>query len=164
MRIKEWKHQFVVVRKYQKPEIVRGIVTSPAWRVDNSRSLWELKEVTPEALGVLGYEEMHEGWILVTAPNSGVYVQDVWTTNEDGRPEREEEYILLADMILRVIPWTHGEKMPRMKGNRLLVNPRCPRRPSPRCVSPGAKCGSFPRERADCPGSSAGVRSQDPPG
>ena len=51
-----WLHPFVLVRKYTKPEMIGSLYLSDAWRVDNSRSLWEVVETTPKATEELGFE------------------------------------------------------------------------------------------------------------
>lgn len=115
-------HQLIVARKYRRPERVRGIWTSPAWRVDNSRSLWEVVQSSPEANEMLQMD-LEPGWIVVTPPRFGVFWEHVEVENEEGRPELEERFLLHAAGILYYIPWTLGGDMPKMKGDRILVRP-----------------------------------------
>lgn len=129
-----WLHPFVLVRKYIKPKIIRGIHVAPAWRVDNSRSLWEVVETTSKATKALGYE-LEEGWILVTPRNSGTVI--------DRREDEEgffEVFLIWSKWILKVIPWTSKAEDVRMspgtiwvkpesaKSNTLLINPFPPRK------------------------------------
>lgn len=118
-------HQLILVRKYVKPEIIRGIYTNPAWRTEHSRSLWEVVDSSPEADTHLR-TSLEPGWILVTPPRSGVFVEDVEVLREDGRPDIEERYVIHAALVLRIIPWTLGGEMPTTLGNRILVSPDDP--------------------------------------
>ena len=112
-----WLHPFVLVRKYVKPRIIRGIHVAPAWRVDNSRSLWEVVETTPKATAYLGYE-LEADWIVITAPNAGTVI--------DRREDEEgffEVFLLWAHTIVKVVPWaTEGEAV-RMQPRTLWVRP-----------------------------------------
>jgi len=107
---------------------------APAWRVDNSRSLWEVVGTTPKATQELGYE-LEEGWILVTPRNSGTII--------DRREDEEgffEVFLIWSKFILKTIPWTTAEEDVRMspgtiwvkpenaKTNALLINPFPPRK------------------------------------
>ena len=67
------RHELLIVTKYTKPEIIRGIWTNPAWRQDNSRSLWEVVQSSPEADATARIALM-PGWIVVTPRNSGVFL------------------------------------------------------------------------------------------
>lgn len=117
------RHQLLIARKYEKPALIRGIWTNPAWRQDNSRSLWEIVQSSPET-DAQARIALLPGWIVVTPRNSGVFLdyEDV-IRDEDGRPDRRERYLLHAGLILRIIPWTSkGEEM-RTLGKRMLVEP-----------------------------------------
>lgn len=107
-------HQLLLVRKYEKPEKIGSILLNPAWRQDNSRSLWEVVQSSPEADAELR-TELQPDWIVVTPPRSGVFVRH----NSAG----QEEYVIHAGSVLRVIPWTTGGEMPKTLGKRLLVKP-----------------------------------------
>jgi len=112
-----WLHPFVLVRKYVKPEKIGSIFVGPAWRVDNSRSLWEVVETTPKATKRLGYE-LEEGWILITPPNAGVVI--------DRREDDEgffEVFLIWAHLIAKVIPWTTKEEDVKMQPGTLWVRP-----------------------------------------
>lgn len=110
-------HQLLIARKYEKPEQIGSIVVNPAWRQDNSRSLWEVHQTSPEANVALS-TEIQPDWILITPPRSGVFLD----YDDEGR----ELYLLHAEMVLRVIPWTLGGEMPKTLGARLLVKPDTP--------------------------------------
>lgn len=107
-------HQLLIARKYERPDKIGSIYINPAWRQDNSRSLWEAVTSSPEANAAL-QTEIEPDWILVTPPRSGVFLD----FDEAGR----ELYVLHADTVLRVIPWTLGGEMPKTLGKRLLVTP-----------------------------------------
>ena len=130
----KWLHPFVLVRKYVKPALIRGIHVAPAWRVDNSRSLWEVVETTPKATALLGYE-LEPKWIVITPRNAGTVI--------DRREDEEgfyEVYLLWSKTILKVIPWTTKEEDVKMqpktlwvrpettKTSSLLINPNPPRK------------------------------------
>ena len=130
----KWLHPFVLVRKYVKPKLIRGIHVAPAWRVDNSRSLWEVVETTPKATVALGYE-LEPKWILITPRNAGTIIE----RREDSEGFFEV-FLLWSHTIVKVIPWTTKEKDVRMqpktlwvrpettKTNSLLINPDPPRK------------------------------------
>lgn len=105
----------LLARKYVKPEQIGSIVMNPAWRTDNSRSLWEVEESTAEANEALRVE-LEPDWILVTSPNSGVFLDYAW---DDG--ERYEVFLLAASSVLRIIPWTTETEEVKVKGERVLV-------------------------------------------
>lgn len=123
------RHELIIAEKYTKPETVRGIWINPAWRTDNSRALWQVVQSSPEADAHL-QTELQPGWILVTPPRSGVFLDFDCREIErfDGQivTEAVERYLLHAALVLRVIPWTLGGKMPRTLGNRILVAPDDP--------------------------------------
>lgn len=101
----------LLATKYTKPDKIGSIYVNPAWKTDNSRSLWEVYETSEAANKVLRVD-LEPSWILVTAPNSGVF----YTYDESWR----EIFILAASSIRRIIPWTTGEHM-KIKGRRVLV-------------------------------------------
>jgi len=101
-----------------KPEIVKGLWMAPAWRTENSRSLWEV-EVTSDEANAHVKMTLKPGWILVTPPNSGVFLDSAW----DDKGMRYERFLLHAESILRIIPWTTDEDEMKTKGTRLLVRP-----------------------------------------
>lgn len=116
-------HELLVVTKYTKPALIRGLWTNPAWRQDNSRSLWEVVQSSPEADAAARINLM-PGWILVTQRNSGVFLDyEERVREEDGRPDRRERFLLHAGSILRIIPWTTKEEEVKTLGKRLLVEP-----------------------------------------
>jgi len=129
-----WLHPFVLVRKYVKPSLIRGIHVAPAWRVDNSRSLWEVVETTPLATERLGYE-LKKDWIVITPRNYGTIIDR--GEDEDGF---FEIFLLKVGWIVKVIPWTSTEEDVKMqpktlwvrpetaKTNSLLINPDPPRK------------------------------------
>ena len=135
------RHELIICQKYTLPEIVRGIWTNPAWRQDNSRALWEVVESSPEADETL-QTSLEPGWILVTPPRSGVFLD--YETREmerfDGAVavEAVERYLVHAALVLRVIPWTLGGEMPKTLGTRILVKPDDPSasRPDSLIVTP----------------------------
>ena len=129
-----WLHPFVLVRKYVKPEKIGSIFLNPAWRVDNSRSLWEVVETTEKATESLNYE-LEPAWILITPRNAGTVI--------DRREDSDgfyEVFLLWAKSIVKVIPWTSTEEDVKMqpktlwvrpetaKTNSLLINPNPPRK------------------------------------
>jgi hypothetical protein len=98
------------VRKYTKPEMVRGIYTNPAWRVDNSRSLWEVLEETElETFGIT----LQPDWIVVTAPHRGTHIPSY--------DAPYEVYALSKAEIVRVIPWTLDEGAPIADSHVMVV-------------------------------------------
>jgi len=112
-----WLRPFVLVRKYVKPKMIGSIHTNPAWRVDNSRSLWEVVETTEKATAKLGYE-LEAGWIVITPRNAGTVI--------DRREDEEgfyEVFLIWAYMIVRVVPWTTNEEDVRMQPKTLWVRP-----------------------------------------
>jgi len=113
----EWKRPLVLVRKYVKPKIIRGIHVAPAWRVDNSRSLWEVVETTPKATAYLGYE-LQKDWIVITPPNQGTVIDR--REDEDGF---FEVFLLWPWSIVKVIPWTTNEEDVKMQPGTLWVRP-----------------------------------------
>jgi hypothetical protein len=100
----------IIVRKYTRPERVGSIWLNPAWRQDNSRSLWEPIAFSEKAMEwfrenlVFAHElEAVESGecILVTAPNRGVHISVI----DDPR----EHYFLMAEEVVKVIPFEEGE-------------------------------------------------------
>jgi chaperonin GroES len=118
----------IVAHKYEKPEKARGIWIAPAWRQDNSRALWEVAVSSKEAEEHLKMT-LHEGDILVTPPNSGIFLDYEIGEEErfDGEvaPRVRERYLLHAALVARVIPWNREETMKTL-GTRLLVRPDAP--------------------------------------
>ena len=113
-----WLHPFVLVRKYVKPRMIRGIHVAPAWRVDNSRSLWEVVETTEKATKRRGYE-LEKNWIVITPPNAGTVI--------DRREDEEgffEVFLLWDHMIVKVIPWTTEAEDVKMQPGTLWVRPK----------------------------------------
>ena len=81
----------VFVKRYVKPEVVRGIIIPDAYRVDDTFSLYEWVRASQAAIEHLGHEP-EEGDILVTAPWAAVMV--------------DREYgFLEAEQIRQVITW-----------------------------------------------------------
>lgn len=117
------------VRKYEKPEMIRGIYTNPAWRQDNSRSLWEVMGSTPGADEIVGMP-LEEDWIVITPANSGVWVDNVEVADDTLPPTRDgslrtkqvEVFLLHGELVRTVVPWTKEFDM-QVQGNRLLVIP-----------------------------------------
>ncbi len=124
------RHQLLIARKYEKPAIIRGIHTNPAWRQDNSRSLWEVVQSSPEADAELGVA-VEPDWILVTPPNTGVFwdyaeVPDEslpLTVEGEARTKRVEHFLVHAGFVIRIIPWTTKEITDMVLGTRILVKP-----------------------------------------
>lgn len=117
----------LLATKYEKPPKIGSIFVNPAWRRDNSRSLWEVVEsndASNDALGAI----LEAGWILVTPPNSGVYL---WHDSE-----HREVFILAASSVRRIIPWTTETEDMQMKGKRLLVKRDEPKKQEGRIVVP----------------------------
>ena len=112
----------LLARKYTKPEQIKGIWTNPAWRVDNSRSLWEVVESTPDANEVLGVD-LEPDWILVTSPNSGVFLHHDSEEDDEGRTSLVEVFLLAASSVLRVIPWTTDSEDVLLTKGKILVDP-----------------------------------------
>ncbi len=104
----------LLARKYEKPEKIGSIYVNPAWRIDNSRSLWEVVESTEEANSVLGVE-LEPDWILITSPNSGVLFE---------HREATEIFLLAASSVLRIVPWT-SDALP-LTGTRVQVELEAP--------------------------------------
>ena len=129
------RHQLIIARKYEKPPKIGSIWLNPAWRVDNSRSLWEVIQSSPEADAHLK-TDLQPGWILITPKNSGVFIEHEIFTREDGRPDVREIFLLYAPLVLRIIPWTLGGEMPRTLGKRLLVKPDDPTKTSGKILMP----------------------------
>ena len=92
--------------------MIGSIHVPEPWREDGSRALWEVEEST-EAADTLLKISLLPSWILVTARNSGVFLE---------RREGVDIFILAASSIVRVIPWTTGEHM-NVKGKRIVVAP-----------------------------------------
>lgn len=93
----------ILVKKYTKPERIGRLYVNPAWRVDNSRALWELVKSTPAAEEVLG-TSLDRNCIVVTRPYSGVYVKDVeLPKREDG--SRPQAFLIDAKAVEQVIFW-----------------------------------------------------------
>ena len=86
----------ILATKYEKPEKIGSIYVNPAWRRDNSRSLWEVVESNDASNTLLG-AILEPGWILVTPPNSGVYL---WHDSEHC-----EVFLLAASSVRSIIPW-----------------------------------------------------------
>ena len=114
---KRWLHPFVLVRKYVKPEKIGLIYLNPAWRTDNSRSLWELVETTPKATEFLGYELLKD-WILISPPRAGAWLED--RRDDNGA---YEVFLLWAHSIHKVIPWTLEEGDIPIQLGTVLVKP-----------------------------------------
>lgn len=110
-------HQLLLVRKYEKPERVGSILLNPAWRTDNSRSLWEVVQSSPEADAELR-TPISPDWIVVTPPRSGVFV--------DYDALGRELYVIHAESVVRIIPWTEEGKEMQTLGARVLVRPDTP--------------------------------------
>lgn len=131
------RHELILVRKYEKPEMIRGIWTNPAWRRDNSRSLWEVIQSSPDADAMLE-TPLAPDWLLVTPPRSGVFFD--YETREAERfdgvvaVEAIERYLVHAGLVLQIIPWTLGGEMPKTLGNRLLVAPDDPAKKNERAL------------------------------
>ena len=102
----------LLARKYEKPEKIGSIYVNPAWKTDNSRSLWEVVRSSPEADETLG-TEVEEDWILVTAPNSGVLL-----THDS---KTREVFLLTALSVLKVVPWTRGSEGVLVPPKKILV-------------------------------------------
>ena len=113
----QWLHPFILARKYVKPPKIGSIWLGPAWRVDNSRSLWEVVETTPKATEKLGYE-LEPGWILVTPRNSGTVIER--RKDEDGF---YDVFLLWSHLLLKVIPWTTESESVKMQKGTLWVRP-----------------------------------------
>ncbi len=113
----QWLHPFVLVRKYVKPAKIKSIWVGPAWRVDHSRSLWEVVETTPKATAQLRYT-LEKDWIVITPPNAGTVIDR--REDEDGF---YEVFLIWAHTILKVIPWTTKEEEVRMQPGTLWVRP-----------------------------------------
>ena len=109
---RRWRGSKLLAKKYTKPEMVGSLYVPDAWKEDNSRSLWEVHETTEGANAYLGME-LGEEWILVTSPNSGVFLEH----DAEGR----EIYLLAASSIVRVIPWSTGDVLPRLARKKILV-------------------------------------------
>ena len=108
----------IAARKYVRPEKIGSILLSPAWTVDNSRSLWEPIAYSPSAVesllnaigiesrpeeGVLPYREAIETKqaIFVTAPHRGVCLPEV---------EGEGEvYLLWVTDVVKVHPFAEDQ-------------------------------------------------------
>jgi len=89
----------------------------PAWRVDNSRSLWEVVETTPKATKRRGYE-LEKDWIVITPPNAGTVIDR--REDEDGF---FEVFLLWDHTIIKVIPWTTNAEDVKMEPGTLWVRP-----------------------------------------
>ena len=67
----------ILVRRYTKPETVRGIIIPDAYRVDDTFSLYEWKRGSEKAIDHLGYEP-EEGDIVVTGPWAAIMIDREW--------------------------------------------------------------------------------------
>jgi len=103
----------ILVRKYEKPEMIGSIYVNPAWKTDNSRALWEVIESSPEANDFLKMD-LEPDWILITPPRSGVFV---WW-NDEGK----EVFTLDATVVARIVPWTTDGTV-KMIGDKIKVKP-----------------------------------------
>ena len=104
----------LLARKYERPAQIGSLFLADAYRVDHSRSLWEVHESSPEADAALKIALRPE-WILVTPRNSGVFLH---------RDEANRDvFLLAASSVRRIIPWTTGDESVKMKGSRVLVRP-----------------------------------------
>jgi len=123
------RHELILVRKYEKPETIRGIWTNPAWRKDNSRALWEVIQSSPEADAML-QTTLEPDWLLITPPNSGVFfdydLREIERFDGVVAVEAVERYLVHAGLVLQINPWTLGGEMPKTLGKRLLVAPDDP--------------------------------------
>lgn len=102
----------ILVRRYVKPERIGSIFVPEPWRTEGSRSLWEVVESTSAADSLLKISLL-PNWILVTARNSGVFLE---------RRDGVDIFILAATSVVRVIPWTSEENV-NVKGKRIVVAP-----------------------------------------
>lgn len=81
----------VLVKRYEKPEQVKGIFIPDPYRVDDTHSIYEWVKGSPEAVEWLGTEPQ-EGDILVTRPWAAVMF------------DREFGF-LEVEQIVKVVAW-----------------------------------------------------------
>lgn len=101
----------LLATRYTRPDKVGSIHLSPAYLMDTSRGLWEVVETTPAADARLGVA-LAPGWILVAAPNSGVFFE---TRNG------EDVFLLAASSVRRIIPWTTNAADVVLASKQILV-------------------------------------------
>jgi len=89
----------ILVKKYTKPKKIGSILINPAWRVDNSRALWEVVKAGKAAEEYLGLE-LPPNTILITLPNRGSFAP---------LDEKIEHYFLFAEEIVKIISWRDDE-------------------------------------------------------
>ncbi len=82
----------VVVRRYEKPETVHGLIIPEPWREDATQSLWELVSWAPDVEEELGIA-LTEGTIIQTRPYRGVALGD------------GIHRVLKAEDIINIILW-----------------------------------------------------------
>lgn len=85
------RHDLVLVRRYRKPEVVRGIFIPEQHQADPTQSLWEVVASGPAVADVLG-APLEVDCIIQTRPKRGHFIDD-------------EHAFLRADEILKVIVW-----------------------------------------------------------
>lgn len=114
--------------RYTRPPKVGSLWLNDAYLTDTSRSLWEVKEsplcdgacrTKPRErrcancfLGII----LDPEWLLVTAPNSGVFF------SYDAK--MREVFILAASSVRRVIPWTRDASEVILAEGQVLVRTR----------------------------------------
>lgn len=87
----------MLVRRYEKPEIVRGIILADEARVDTTQSLWEVVRASEGAERMLGYELAPDD-IVQTRPWRGVFIDD--------QPGEKSLYAVInAADIINCIRW-----------------------------------------------------------
>lgn len=90
------RHQLVLVKRYRKPEQVRGIYIPESHAADPTQSLWEVITAGPRVADVLGTTLARDA-IVFTRPKRGHFIDD-------------EHAFLDAREILKVITWSEDDE------------------------------------------------------
>lgn len=88
----------ILVRRYEKPEQVRGIWLPEEARVDHTQSLWEVVRVSERAKEKLALE-LEPDDIIQTRPWRGIFL------NESDAAEAPRYAIIEAKEVINVIKW-----------------------------------------------------------
>ena len=90
----------VLVRRYERPEQIKGIWIPDQHRFDPTLSLWEVIRSTPKANEQLGYElELDD--IVFTRPRAGIMLNELIPHH----PEGHLVAFMPASQIIKAIRW-----------------------------------------------------------
>lgn len=89
----------LLVRRYTKPETIRGIIVPEKFRTDTTLTLWEVVAVAPKALAQLGDDALAADEIVITPGRRGMFVNELL-------PTFDPDYAFIrARDISKVIRW-----------------------------------------------------------